>query len=432
MTTSESPSASGHSRRALRFIVPVAILIVGAAAFAALKLTKEAPARVERTSQGPLVETLDCAAGLVQVTVEAQGNVRPATEIDLVPQVSGIVIWKSPLLESGGYFRRGDLLAQIDPVDFELAVEVAEAELARAQFSLEMARGEARVARAEWERMTTESAADQSGESVNPLVLHIPQIKVAEATLQAARARRDEARLRLERTNLRASFDGRVRQTSLDQGQYVSMGQPVARLYSIERAEIVVPVPDEELAWLELPNSATGFSVPHPPAQTATAAEVVRPGAGENRDRPAESSPEVLVSGRYGGRQHEWSGRLVRAEGEFDRQSRMVNLIVEVDDPYGTGSAPLTAGMFVDVAIKGPQAVGVRTLPRAALRANNTVWTAGAEGLLRVRHAEIVRKQGDQVLVLLDMPDDEGVIVSQLQGSTDGMKVRVNHKETVQ
>jgi hypothetical protein len=60
------------------------------------------------------------------------------------------------------------------------------------------------------------------------------------------------------------------------------------------------------------------------------------------------------------------------------------------------------------------------------------VWTAGAEGLLRVRHAEIVRKQGDQVLVLLDMPDDEGVIVSQLQGSTDGMKVRVNHKETVQ
>ena len=122
----------------------------------------------------------------------------------------------------------------------------------------------------------------------------------------------------------------------------------------------------------------------------------------------------------------------MRAEGEFDRQSRMVNLIVEVDDPYGTGSAPLTAGMFVDVAINGPQAAGVRTLPRVALRANDTVWTAGPEGLLRVRHVEVVRKQGDHVLVLLDMPDDEGVIVSQLQGSTDGMKVRVNHKETVQ
>ena len=337
-------------------MLPVAILIVGVAAFAALRFTKEAPSRVEQPPRGPLVETLDCPVGVVQITVDAQGSVRPAIEIDLVPQVSGVVVWKSPLLESGGYFRRGDLLAQIDPRDYELAVKAADAELARALYSLEIARGEAHVARDEWERLTAAAGADPADiTEVNPLVLHVPQLNVAEASLQAARARRDEARLRLERTKLRASFEGRVRQTSLDRGQYVQAGQPVARIYSIERAEVVVPVPDDELAWLELPNPPSGFSVPDPvqPDMDAGLA-VVRHGDGETAERHAGSGAEVSVSGRYGGRHHEWSGRLARAEGEFDRQSRMVNLIVEVDDPYATGSAPLTAGMFVDVVIKGP------------------------------------------------------------------------------
>ena len=431
MTTSESPSTgTSKSRRVVRIALPVAILIVGVAAFAALRFTKETPSRLEQPPRGPLVETLDCPVGVVQITVDAQGSVRPAIEINLVPQVSGVVIWKSPLLESGGYFRRDDLLAQIDPLDYELAVETADAELARAQYSLEIARGEAHVARDEWERMTAAAGTNPADmTAVNPLVLHVPQLKAAEASLQAARARRDEVRLRLERTKLRASFEGRVRQTTLDRGQYVQAGQPVARIYSIERAEIVVPVPDDELAWLELPDPPSGFAVPDPvqPAEDTNRA-VVRQSVGEGGERYGGSGAEVSVSGRYGGQNHEWSGRLARAEGEFDRQSRMVNLIVEVDDPYGAGSAPLTAGMFVDVAIKGPRVAGVRTLPRVALRAGNTVWTAGPAGLLQIREAAIVRKRGDSVLVTLEMPDDEGVIISQLQGVTHGMKVRVGHE----
>ena len=136
------------------------------------------------------------------------------------------------------------------------------------------------------------------------------------------------------------------------------------------------------------------------------------------------------MSGYYGGQLREWEGRLVRAEGEFDERSRMVNLVVEVASPYSSGSAPLTVGMFVDVAMRGPRVNGVRSLPRGALRTGDKVWTVAADGLLRVRKAQVVRKRGESIVVRLDMAPDERVVVSQLQGVTDGMKVRVEERAT--
>ncbi len=369
---SENDAGLNRPQRKLRFVaLPLVILLIGAAAFAALKLTRTTPDRVDRPYRGPLVEVVSAPAGVVQISVDGEGAVRPAEEIELVPQVSGVVVWKSEQLESGGYFRRGDLLAQIDRRDYELAVEAVQAELARSEYSLEIARGEARVARQEWKRLSADvaehsiAAEDDGSNHVNPLVLHIPQLKAAEAAMRAARARRDEAQLRLDRTNLAAPFDGRVRRSGLDKGQYVVAGQPVARLYSIERAEIVVPVSESELAWLHLPDPA-GSQLPSQQPDGSPSHTVTTPGdqraglddevrsrsTAEGTGRSTPTGPEVIVSGYYGGQLREWEGRLVRAEGEFDERSRMVNLVVEVASPYSSGSAPLTVGMFVDVAMR--------------------------------------------------------------------------------
>ena len=443
---SENDAGLYRPQRKHRFVsIPLVILLIGAAAFAALKFTRAAPDRVDRPYRGPLVEAVDAPAGAARISVKGQGSVRPQEEIELVPQVSGVVVWKSEQLESGGYFRRGDQLAKIDRRDYELAVEAGQAELAKSEYDLEIARGEARVARQEWERVSEEvgeydtAATEFGSRQVNPLVLHIPQLKAAEAAMRAARARRDEAQLRLDRTNLAAPFDGRVRSTNLDKGQYVVAGQPVARLYSIEGAEIVVPVSEAELAWLRLPQPA-GSQLPDQRPAGARAHTVASPDSDQRVDLGDEvrrrstaegtgglapAVPEATVSGYYGGQLRQWEGRLVRAEGEFDERSRMLNLVVAVADPYASGSAPLTVGMFVDVAIRGPRVDGVRSLPRTALRAGDKVWTVAADGHLRVRKAQVVRKRGESIVVRLDMAPDERVVVSQLQGVTDGMKVRV-------
>ena len=389
--------------------IPLLILLVGGATYRIMVASGAPPKREERPYLGPLVKGVEAPTRQVQILVEGQGTVQPSVQIDLVPQVSGAVVWKAPQLERGGFFAAGDLLVKIDPRDYELALERTRAEVAQAQFQYELAREEAEVARREWELL------DAAGEP-SQLVLRQPQLRAAEAVYKAAQARLDEAQLRLERSKLYAPFDGRVRQTTLDAGQFVNAGQAVARIYSIEKAEIVVPVPDEDLAW---------FDVPMGHVEVGGAADVQGAGA----ERPGSvAGAEAIVKGWYAGRQYEWRGRVVRTEGEIDPQSRMVRLVVEVDDPYGgiqSEREALKVGMFVDVHIVGRQVEGVRVLPRLALRAGNTVWTAGRAGVLKVRPAKVVRAMDEDVVLRFDMAADESVVLSQLSGVTDGMKVRL-------
>lgn len=389
-------------------LLPAGVLLVGVAAFALLKTSATPPQRIEQVYLGPLVQTAAFPAGQVQVLIEGQGTVRPTAQIDLVSQVSGVVVWKSPKLEGGGYFARGEELLRIEAQDYELAVDQAQAQVAQANLRLEQAREQAAVARQEWELL-------HPGEVGSPLALYVPQLQVAEADLKAAQARVGEAQLRLKRTRLQAPFAGRVRQSRVEAGQFVSPGQALAQLYSTEKVEIAVPLPDEDLGWFAVPGLGSAGADPN---------AVWRQGETGAAGRAGEKAG-ALVSGWHAGRQHQWQGRVVRAEGEVDPQSRMVSVVVEIEDPQGQAEAPLLVGAFVSVAIAGHQVEGVRTLPRAALRQDNTVWVATPEGTLRVRPVQVVRPLKEEVLVRLELGEGERIILTQLSGVSEGMKVRV-------
>ena len=107
-------------KSALKTVLPLLILAAGAAAFVLLKSMQTEPQRIERPNLGPLVEVMETPVQRVQVVVEGQGTVRPDAQISLVPQVSGIVVWKDEAFKSGGAFIKGDVLFRIDPRDYEL------------------------------------------------------------------------------------------------------------------------------------------------------------------------------------------------------------------------------------------------------------------------------------------------------------------------
>ncbi|MBT4097643.1 MAG: HlyD family efflux transporter periplasmic adaptor subunit [Gemmatimonadetes bacterium] len=413
--------------RLLRATLPIAILIGGGALFFLLSSMRAAPQRVDRVDLGPLVQTLDDKAGTHQVIVWAQGAVRPDREIDLVSQVTGVVQWISPELESGGFFAAGELLARIDPEDYELSLQQVRAEVERNRYLLQLEHGEAEIARLEWDRV-------HPGVEADPLVLRIPQVRAAEATLRASEARQREGELRLERTQIRAPFHGRVRTASVDAGQYVGIGRAIARIYSIEKAEILVPISDEELAWIDVPSPLES------PASVGT-----------QDPEESETHPPVTITARYAGREHRWQGRVVRTEGELDPRSRMAHLVIEVSDPYrrvaalqspqsatqASGSAaraqesdkhdaaPLMVGLFCDIEIRGRVLQNVIELPRGAIHASDQVWTVTPAGQLRIHNADVVRTSRDKGLVRLSLADGERVIVSQLKGVTHGMQVRI-------
>ena len=271
--------------RAAKTLLPIIILAIGLGAYQLLASMREPPQKADRSDLGPLVEAIAVPAQKVQVTVEGQGTVHPDAQIDLVPQVSGVVIWKADDFEPGGSFAEGDLLFQIEPRDYQLAADQADAQVAQARYQLNLALEEAAIARQEWERIGAE------GTEPTDLVLRKPQVRAAKAAFQGARARFAETQLRLERTRVHAPFNGRVRTARVDVGQHLNAGQAVAQLYSIEKAEIVVPVPDEDLGW---------FTLPLPVEVSGAGEERILNFNNEGGDRPYAYAREGASAAVYG------------------------------------------------------------------------------------------------------------------------------------
>ncbi|MEM7199097.1 MAG: efflux RND transporter periplasmic adaptor subunit [Planctomycetota bacterium] len=350
----------------------------------------------------PRVRLITARAAPVSLTVHAHGTVRPSTEIELVPEVSGRVVEVSPALAPGGFFERGQVLARLDPRDFEYAVTGAEAEVQRAATQLTWERAEAASARDEWQALGLDGTPD-------PLVTREPQVAQAAAMLAATEAARDQAELNLQRTELRAPFAGRVRSERVDVGQFVVAGAPIADLYGIDYAEVRLPLPDEELAFLELPLD-------------------------QRAGRLAEAGPEVVVTAQFAGTEHRWRGRVVRIEGEIDPATRMVHAVARVDDPYAQErereGPPLAAGMFVRAAIRGREIGSAVALPRSALHEGDRVLVVDDQSRLSRRKVQVLRRERERIVLRSGLRDGERVCVTPIDIVVDGMTVVVEPDDT--
>ncbi len=382
-----------------KVFLPFLVLAVGLAGAAAMYLTRDEPEAREPEPLVPLVRTMVVARQDVRMTVESQGTVSPRVEITMAPEVTGVVTAISPSLTAGGFFVHGEVLLEIDPRDFELAVEQARAEVARAELRLAQEEAEAKVALEEWKELGTGDGS--------PLALRKPQLAEARAALSAAKAARARAELDLERTRMRAPFAGRVRSSDVDIGQYVTRGAPVARIYAVDHAEVRLPIPDREVAYLDLPLDYRG----------------------EER----EDGPPVVLRARFAGKPHVWKGRVTRTEGEIDPRSRMVHVVARVDDPYARGDdhdrPPLAVGMFVEAEIEGRLVRDLFVLPRTALRNGDRVLVIDGDGRLRHRDVEVYRRERETVYVRQGLAEGERLCLSPLEAVVDGMRVRYETAE---
>ncbi len=382
-----------------RVLAPLVVVAVGVIAAVVLVRSKSPAVTVTPEAVEPLVRVVAVSVDELPLTVFAQGTVLPRTESILAAQIAAEVVAVSPRFEIGGFVERGQVLVRLDRRDYELAAEGAAARVAQAELRLAQQEAEARVAAAEWRQLG-------DGEP-DPLVLRQPQLADAQAALKAAEAELGMARLALERTSIRAPFDGRVREKVVALGQYLTPGQKIATVHAIDYAEVRLPVSDRKLAFLELPLSyhdGTG-SVPGPPA---------------------------TLSAEFTGRRYQWSGRVVRADGELDQRSRMLNLVVRVEDPYGRHPErpPLAVGLFVDAEIAGRTVVGT-LLPRSALRGDDRVLVVDEEMRLRFRGVDVVRTLKESVIVGSGLSSGERVCISPLDVIVDGMAVRVAEVENL-
>ncbi len=375
----------------LKALLPAAVLVGSLAASAALVAARPTPEARAVEEQRPVVAVLEVVPHPERMRVRTQGTLEPRTENELVAEVGGRIAWVSPSFESGSFFAANEVLARIEAADYEIALERAGAALDRARSQRKLAESSLARSHALREAGAASLATHDQAES---------NAAIAAANERDAAAALRQAELELARTELRAPFAGRVREKKADLGQLVARGAPIASVFAVDFAELRLPIPSAELAYLELPT---------------------RP------DADSAAGPLVHLSGSYAGQTHTWQGRVVRAEGTLDPRTRLAHVIARVDDPYGlvSGAPPLAVGLFVEAEIEGREIAAAVRLPRGALHGDTEVVLVDAAETLHSRRVDVLRIEGETVFVVGGLAPGERVVAHVPSTFVEGMAVQV-------
>ena len=373
-----------------RLISPILILAVSTAIFVAL--VKNQPT-LKTTAKQPVpvaIRALDINLTPMQLSVNSEGNVQPSVETKLVAQVAGEVVKLSSSLVAGGEFSKGDILLKLDPRDYEIALARSEAALSRAQAEQRFAAGEASRVRSLYGDELTSIAQLQSAERL---------LSIANATVDDASAAMKRANVDLERTVFTAPFNGRVRAENVDIGQFLAKGAMIATLYDTDRLQVRLPLADAQLAYLDPSYAQTGLS--------------------------GEEPANVMLSANYAGDQQSWSAKLLRTEGEISTKSRFLHVIVEVTETLNENGVRLPVGLFVDAVIAGRTVDGLVSVPRGALRSDNSVMVIDEDNQLHFRDVSVFKLSDTDVLISEGLASGERISISPLQFVVEGMPVTV-------
>ena len=341
----------------------------------------------------PLIRTITAKSESIRLSSTAFGTVSPRSENELIPEVSGSIVFMSPSLVSGGFFKKDELLFSIEPLDYEVALEQSSAALKSAESELENAqRNHDRQINLAKKQSISEARKEEA----------INRLRFAESAHREANARVSLAKKNLERTKIRAPYDGRVRNEKIDLGQFVNRGQSIASIYAIDSAEIRLPVHDKELAFLDLSLFETEKS----------------------------KDNAVILKATFAGEQHTWNARIARTEGELDSRTRMINVIAEIDSPYSLKDSrpPLTIGLFVEAEILGRFIEDAVIIPQSAIQERNLVYTVNEKNRLEFKKVEILRMINDQAVITDGLKTGDKVCISALRNAEPGMEVRTSTK----
>ena len=392
----------------------VAIAIIGGSVALATLLVSLAPEPEQREPppQFPFVQTSRAVLGSSFIPVHGAGTVRPSAEVDVIPQISGKVVWINPGFQSGGRIEADETIFRIEEEDYLYRVREAEADLEAKRVELLEAQEKAEIARTEYEQFSgRRSKRELSAHQANPLALREPQLKAAEAALDREEARVADARLALSRTEVRAPFDGYVRSESVDLGQYVTAGQAVGKMFAADAVEVVIPLSDTRAALI--------------------------PGLWDLRAGDADRRVPAHVIAQYGEGNHTWEGYVDRAEVSLDEQTRTIDVIVRVPDPFSRKTSedevadipPLLVGKFVTVEIKGLTPEVYFRIPRAALQPGNKVWVVRGNGVVHIVPVHVLQRANDEAFVTGPLENGQQVITGGIQFATGGMRVQVEVDE---
>ncbi|HAS8417521.1 TPA: efflux RND transporter periplasmic adaptor subunit [Vibrio vulnificus] len=367
-----------------RWILPVALLGGGYVAYQAIAASGPETDDKKEAVAETIVETAPLFPTEHKVMITSHGELVPFETTRLSAQVSGEVVSWHPNFVTGGIVKRGEVLFSIESDNYQAAVLQAEAELASAKAALIEEKAKAKVA----ERQ----AKNLNDKQVSDLYLRKPQLLSAEAQVKSALASLKRAERDLENCKVVAPYDALVVSRQIGVGQFISVGSEVALLNNIEAAEIHIPIAGFDSAFL--------------PEKLSNIRATIR---------------------LQGLRQVEREGNIDRDLAMIDSATRMINVVVRIDDPYGINSQKpaIKFGSYVEVQFAGKELKHIYRLPQE-LVSNRTVWVVNEENQLYPRTVNVLRSEGEFVLISEGIEQSDKLVLTVPEYPQKGMSVKLS------
>ena len=364
----------------LKGILPLVILAIGFGGMSAIKASGEKDEDNEPVDTRPTVKIETAIAEDYQVRITSHGEVRPLESTMVSAQVSGEVLTWHPNFVPGGLVLRGDILFTIERGTYEAALLQAEADLSLARANLIEEQAKADVAERE-----------AKGSKVSDLYLRKPQMLSAQASIKSAQARLKIAQRDLSNCAIKAPYDALVVSRDIGVGQYVNQGSQVGELYNIESAEISIPIAGFDKEFL-----------------------------------PSDITQHKATISTEGHNAIAREGKITRDLGIIDQSTRMSQLVVKIEDPYGLKSsvAPLKFGHYVEVSFAGKTLNQVYRLPQE-LVTNRIIWLLDEKQQMQPQRVEILREEGAYFLISEGLQNQDKLVITLPEYPQKGMKVKI-------
>ncbi|EDP59627.1 efflux RND transporter periplasmic adaptor subunit [Vibrio sp. AND4] len=370
----------------LRWLLPLVVAGSSYAGYTAIAATAPEKESTQDMATAPTVQTSSLFPTDHKVVITSHGEMVPFEKTHLAAQVSGEVVSWHPNFVTGGIVKRGDVLFTIESDNYEAAVLQAEAGLASARAALIEEQAKAEVAKRQAKKLSDKQVSD--------LYLRKPHVLSAQAQVKSAQAALKRAKRDLANCKVVAPYDALVVEREIGVGQFVSSGSRVATLNNIEVAEIHVPIAGFDSVFL-------------PESLKELRATVTQQG--------------ILSTTR--------EGKVVRDLGMIDSATRMINMVIQVRDPYGldNNQPPIKFGSYVEVSFTGKELKHIYRLPQELVR-NRTVWVVNDENELQPRKVNVLRAEGEYLLVGEGLERSDKLVLTVPEYPQKGMAVQVTKK----
>lgn len=403
-------------------LLGAAALVVGSAVRASLEDGGPGRPAVERVVAANVV-TL--TPGSVVPVLTAYGKVEAARSLDVRTRTAGTVVWVSDAFRNGLWVTEGEVLVRLDPAAAEEAVAIAGTDLSEARAAsaeaiaavalteddLRAAEAQLVLRRQAFERQVEiEARGVGSSQAVETAELAVSSAEQAvlsrRQALAAAKAAVDrtavsvtraeialgEAERTLSETELRAGLSGRVDAVTLVQGAVVGANEVVGRIIDTSALDVAVRLSTAQFALLVGPDG----SLTSGPVTVALGA--------------AEGG--LTLTGRL--------ERVGAAVGE-GQTGRLVYVAVTADASVG---ALLQPGDFVEVRIEEAALEDVALLSALAVGRNGTVLALGPEDRLEEIEVDVLRRQGDDVIIRVGALAGREVVQERSALLGEGIRIR--------